>query len=162
MFVTENQFYYFAESLYIGALSAFFYSFIALIKLPFKKGFFYQVIDFWALCPCFLCYLILSEKYAFPNFRFYMFVGVVIGFTIYSISFGKTLAKISEIVYNKTNSFIRRKIRDGRKEKKVSCSKHGNVCNSVVFASDSACVSTRFNGNKSKHKKSVDSRKSKA
>ena len=129
MFVSQNQFFYFIQSAFIGVFSAFFYEVVCFFSCFNKSRILRGVTDVVFFVVPFYFYMVFSVFFCFPDFRFYMFCGVVIGFLLERISFHKSLAKVFKLVYNKTISFIRRKNRDGRKETKVNSRRHGNVCN---------------------------------
>ena len=118
MFVTQNQIYFFIESLFIGVISGVGFEVIFAVKQVVSNEKIKNLTDCLFAFILFPTYFIFSQIFAFPNFRFYMLVGVILGFVIYCINFHKTVAKLVEKVYNKTISFMRSKKRDRRKENK--------------------------------------------
>ncbi|MBR2384656.1 MAG: spore cortex biosynthesis protein YabQ [Clostridia bacterium] len=143
----------------MGILTAFVYEPISLLKAMVKNKFVRCIIDVvFAVVP-FLIYLDLSLRFAFPNFRAYMFIGVVFGFILENKSFHKTLAKVFFLVYNKTVSFIRRKNRDGRKETKVNIGRYGVIGSNAIRFNRSSCLSTYRHRCKNQAKKRTRSRK---
>lgn len=79
-----------------------------------------------------------------------MFAGVVLGFILYILSFHKTLAKLSELVYNKTISFIWRRKSDSRQKRKARNIRNGSSGNNPVFVGDNSHLSVHFGSRKKK------------
>ena len=141
MFVSSNQFYYFFQSMFIGVVSALLYEPISCFKLVFRGKIVANILDvIFAFIPFFV-YIDFSLRFCFPNFRLYMFLGVVLGFYLECKSFHKTLAKVFLVVYNKTISFIRRKNRDGRKETKANIGRYGTISGNAVRFNRRSCLS---------------------
>ena len=161
MFVSSYQFYYFLQSVFIGVISAFIYEAIYFVGLFAKVKLLRQIIDaLFFVVPLYL-YMLLSEIFAFPDFRLYMLIGVIFGFILEYTSFHKSLAKVFQMVYNKTISFIRRKNRDARKETKVNNGRYGNVCNTSFRSHSRFGLSAYRYRCKNKAKKRVNCRKNK-
>ena len=155
MFVTENQIYFFLESVFLGSFSCLLYQPFKVVKFFIKSAVFRHIADLLFVFPLILVYFLGSEFFCFPNFRAYAFIGEIFGFYLFEISFGKTLAKVLIFVYNKTISFIRRLNGDGRKKKKARRGKRGNVGNTSLCFNRRIGLSTRFNGCKAKKKRRV-------
>ena len=126
MFVSANQFSYFTESVCIGIFFGVCYEFFGFVKIVVANKVLRQIVDFLFLPVAFFVYFKASEIFYFPNFRTYLFVGVSFGFFIYYLSFYKTLAKVLNLLYNKTISFIRRKNRDRKQKTKASVRSDGD------------------------------------
>ena len=133
MFVSANQICFFIESLFIGVVLGSSYELFFIVKSIFKQVVIRQIIDFLFCIVAIVLYFCFSEIFCFPNFRLYLFCGVLIGFLIYLLSFHKTLAKVIKLVYNKTISFIRRKTRERKQKAKARFSSDGNVDNNSLF-----------------------------
>ena len=159
MFVASNQIFYFVQSCFVGVISALLYEVIRCFKVVFKSKIFGNVIDVVFAFILFIIYLDFSLWFCFPDFRFYMFFGVILGFYLENKSFHKTLAKVGFVVYNKTISFIRRKNRDGRKETKVNIGRNGVISGDVVRFNHSSCLSTYRHRGKVKTKRHATCRK---
>ena len=143
MFVSSNQFYFFIESLFMGVLLGLCYEIFYFLKMILKRKILDQIIDFLFLPVVCIVYLKMSEILNFPNFRLYIFMGVLLGFLIYRLSFYEMLAKVFSLVYNKTESFIRRKNRDRKQKAKARVCSDGNVDNNSLFSHSSFGLSVR-------------------
>ncbi|MBQ7374199.1 MAG: spore cortex biosynthesis protein YabQ [Clostridia bacterium] len=153
MFVSHNQIYYFSECLFIGVLLGVFYEFFYFFKSFFKGKILKQIIDFLFFLVAFSVCFKSSEIFCFPNFRAYLFCGILIGFSIYALSFHKTLAKVFELLYNKTVSFIRRKNHDRKQKAKAGIRGDGNVGNNSIFVGNNFSLPTRKHRRKNKGEK---------
>ena len=152
MFVSQNQFYYFVECLFIGIISGFIYEFFFFIKLFLKNYFLRQTLDFIFFVAPAALYLKFSEIFLFPNFRAYMFWGVLGGFLLYIVSFHKIVAKFSEMVYNKTISFIREVHRDRKQKEKPNRGINRRGDNRLFCARFNTCISNGCNNRKKQPK----------
>lgn len=150
MFVSVNQFYYFLECLFLGVLAGIIYEIWFFIKLFFRSKTLKNILDFFFFPVLCLLYLKGSEIFYFPNFRTYMFAGVVLGFILYFLSFHKILAKLSELVYNKTISFIWRRKSDSRQKRKARNIRNGSGGNNPIFVGDNSHLSVHFGSSKKK------------
>ena len=130
MFASANQLFYFLESAFIGVVIGLIFEVVNLLQTPIKSVVFRHIADFMLLPIICVLFFWGGEIFRFPDFRLYLFIGVAVGFLLERISFHKSLAKFYQIVYNKTISFIRRIIRDGRKKTKACRSRNGggNSC----------------------------------
>ena len=143
MFVSSNQFYFFIESLFMGVLLGVFYEIFHLLKVVLKNKIVGEIIDFSFFPVICISYLKAGEIFNFPNFRLYIFIGVLLGFVIYLLSFHEMLAKVFRLVYNKTVSFIRRKNRERKQKAKARVCSDGNVDNNSLFSHSSFGLSVR-------------------
>ena len=162
MFVTSNQIFYFIESAFVGVLLGVFYEFFYFLKRFFKGEIIRQIIDFCFLPTVVVFYFKASEIFAFPNFRTYLFIGVLLGFSFYLASFHKSLAKVFGLVYNKTISFIRRKSRDRKQKAKTRSSRDRNGGSRVLFSNNNFGLSVRKHRRKNQGEKRPHSRKRQA
>ena len=153
MFVTQNQVFYFFESVCLGVFTAFLYQPLKGVKFIVKNAVFRHIADFLFVFIVFYIYMLGSKIFYFPNFRIYLYLGEIIGFCLCEISFGKTLAKISFFVYNKTISFIRRLYGDGRKKKKTCRRKYRNVGDTAIRFGNCFGVSSGVDERKEKFKR---------
>ena len=80
MFVSAGQFYYFAECLFIGALSGLI-SEILLVSVPLSSKFAAvgKITDFLRFVVAGAVYFRLSLYFRFPGVRLYMPLGVIAG-----------------------------------------------------------------------------------
>lgn len=100
MFVSSGQFYFFIFCVAFGGISGVVLTIPSLLKLLIKNKIFGIFIDVFFWCLIALFYGYYSFKLNFPNFRFYMFAGVIIGQIIYFKSFYYILAKFIKKLYN--------------------------------------------------------------
>ena len=98
-----DQFYIFVSCVAIGGFCGLFFSLSRAIKYVFgvKIGRYLGILfDICAFVLTTLTYVRLSYVLNFPNFRFYMAFGVIIGLVAYLKSFHFILAKIGKKIYN--------------------------------------------------------------
>lgn len=147
MFVSSGQFVYFSECLFIGVALGFIYLVFELIGGLIGISVIKTILDICFMVPCFFVYEFLAVKLCFPDFRPYMAVGVIIGFTLENASFNKMLAKFFLLVYNKSITkikvLIRSRINDRRKKSEARRRRHGNVGNSISRTFDDNGIPTR-------------------
>ena len=143
MFVASKQIFFFIESLFLGVSFGFCYEIFHLFKVLFKSKIIGEIIDFLFLPVLCLGLLKAGVIFTFPNFRLYIFIGVLVGFAIYMLSFHEMLAKVCNLVYNKTISFIRRKNRDRKQKTKARICSDGNVHNNSLFSNRNFGLSVR-------------------
>ena len=99
MFVSSGQFFTFIASVGFGSVSGILFT----LTLPFRKNFnkfvvlLLDLFVFIIIGGLFVVYVNVLE---FPNFRFYMFFGVIIGIIIYIESLHLLLAKCVKKIYN--------------------------------------------------------------
>ncbi len=147
MFVSSGQFVYFSECLFIGVVLGLIYLVFDLIGGLIGVSAVKKILDVCFIVPCFFVYRFLAVKLCFPDFRPYMAVGVIIGFTLENASFNKMLAKFLLLVYNKCITKIKILIRsrrnDRRKKSEARRRRHGNVGNSISRTFNDNDISTR-------------------
>ena len=110
MFVSNGQFYVLLICVGIGFVSGSLFTLFLPIKNVLNNYVFSALID--VLIFILLCfgYSFCANFYSFPNFRFYMVLGVMLGIILYVESFNFILAKIGKIIYNKlAGIFAKRK-----------------------------------------------------
>jgi len=57
------------------------------------------------------CYLLIATECSFPNLRWYMPTGILLGFLLYEKSLHKILAFLTEKLYNKIKHFLQKRRR---------------------------------------------------
>jgi hypothetical protein len=108
-----DQFYIFFACFSIGAVCGIFFSCSCAIKYVFKNkkikivG---VITDFFAFALTAIFYIYLSYKLNFPNFRFYMPIGVLLGVFAYIKSLHILLAKLLKKHYNIIEEKIKVKV----------------------------------------------------
>ncbi len=160
MFVTDGQFYYFAECVLIGIVCGSVYFPICAADEILKEKrvkaekFLKPVFDVSFVIPCCVVFKRLSLVFEFPDFRAYMAVGVAAGFLLENVSFNKTLAILFEKAYNKIGKSIARLLwRKRSVRKKIKAARIGGNGDggSIVVRIDSGSgLSARGNGNEKK------------
>ena len=127
MFVSAGQFYYFAECLFIGALSGLI-SEILLVSVPLssKFGAVEKITDFLRFAVACVVYFRLSLYFRFPDVRLYMPFGVIVGNALEYVTVHKLLAKHLKTWYNKFENYLRSKINDRKKNAKARYGRHGS------------------------------------
>lgn len=102
-----NQLVVFAECLACGIINGFLFDVLHIPVIFLKKmKFLSDILCFFVL---FALYLLFSIRFHFPDFRLYMFAGILIGWWIYIKSFHRTLDFLCKSVYNRINNYIHRK-----------------------------------------------------
>lgn len=112
MFVSKNQFFIFLACLSFGGFSGMLLSLIYGVKYFIKNKVVKIILDIISCSILGALFVIYSYKIYFPNFRIYMFFGVVVGLYLYLKSFHILLANFCKKIYN----IIEQKYR-GAKEK---------------------------------------------
>lgn len=127
MFVSAGQFYYFAECLFIGALSGLI-SEILLVSVPLSSKFAAvgKITDFLRFVVAGAVYFRLSLYFRFPDVRLYMPLGVIVGNALEYVTVHKLLAKYLKTWYNKFENYLRSKINDRKKNAKARYGRHGS------------------------------------
>ena len=127
MFVSAGQFYYFAECLFIGALSGLI-SEILLVSVPLSSKFAAvgKITDFLRFVVAGAVYFRLSLYFRFPDVRLYMPLGVIAGNALEYVTVHKLLAKRLKTWYNRFENYLRSKINDRKKNAKARYGRHGS------------------------------------
>ena len=114
MYVSDNQFYFFALSFSIAFALSPLFSVSDLLKSGLKRVWVGAISDTVAfiLFGIFFCRLLFV--YGFPDLRPYMIFGAITGIVLYKKTFHFTLAKIAEKAYN---IYIRLKVRISQRRK---------------------------------------------
>ena len=100
MFVSRGQFFVFIACVAFGGVCGILFSAAGALKFFVKNKIVKNLFDFITfLLVCFL-YFIFAYKMRFPNFRFYMVLGVFLGIFMYIKSFHIILAKFVKKMYN--------------------------------------------------------------
>ena len=156
MFVTLNQFYIFLACVMFGALGGVFFSFFGGIKHFIYNKVLDILFDIFCMAILGVAFSVFSFKYAFPNLRVYMLVGVLLGLSMYLKSFHRILAKFTKKVYNITiRKFTKGKERknDRNKSKKGNSGVNGGGSIATIYSSDNNGLSNDFNrGKKESHR----------
>ncbi len=117
MFVSSGQFYVFIATVAFGGVCGVLFSVSALLKYKLRNYIVRIFLDLIAFLITSFLYVAYSKWLAFPNFRIYMAVGVILGLILYFKSFHILLAKSAKVLYNKCDKvFIKIKIRNKRKD----------------------------------------------
>lgn len=156
MFVSAGQFYYFAECLFIGALSGLI-SEILLVSIPLssKFGAVEKITDFLRFAVACVVYFRLSLYFRFPDVRLYMPFGVIVGNALEYVTVHKLLAKYLKTWYNRFENYLRSKINDRKKNAKARYGRHGSRRRRAVSDdSGSDCSDVRIICKKAKIAKS--------
>lgn len=156
MFVSAGQFYYFAECLFIGALSGLI-SEILLVSVPLSSKFaaVEKITDFLRFAVAGAVYFRLSLYFRFPDVRLYMPLGVIVGNALEYVTVHKLLAKYLKTWYNKFENYLRSKINDRKKNAKARYGRHGSRRRRAVSDdSGSDCSDVRIICKKAKIAKS--------
>lgn len=115
LFDSIGQFYIFLWSVSFGAILGIIYEICVFFRRLFKFKLFINIIFDSAFCAVAIFLFIVYFSYVCDfNLRFYLFLGITLGFFCERISFGNYIAKICNIVYN---AFIRIKTK-GKKDDK--------------------------------------------
>ena len=158
MFVTKNQFYVFLSCVTFGCVCAILLSIFAAIKFFIKNKTLKVLIDVAIFTLIAFLFRIYSYARNFPNFRVYMFFGVLLGMFMYFKSFHILLAKYTKKFYNIINRKIikNKKAKDERnKVKKVDSRNYGRRCFVGSGASIDNGVSTNINSSRKQPNRKV-------
>ena len=115
MFVTSSQFYVFIACVCYGCLSGVLLLLNDFIKPLFKWRVVGVIIDVFSFIFISFGYVLFSFKYNFPNFRTYMFLGVLFGLFLSYKSFSLVLAKCHKKIYNIYVKKIRKNSNDTKR-----------------------------------------------
>lgn len=116
MFVTYSQFYVFLSCLSFGVIIGVLYSIMALIKNFIKKNFIKIILDILYFLLFAILFILYAFYFNFPNFRWYMIFGVLLGNFLYAKSFHIILANFCKRLYNIVNvRIIKGRTNDRRK-----------------------------------------------
>lgn len=147
MFVTDNQIFYFCESLFIGIICGIIYEPFGFFSGITGKRAVEIATDIIFFIFVFFAYFFLSVFFSFPKFRFYLYAGTIIGFMLWQLSAHKILAKCYKPVYNRIY-LLRRKINDGIKNAAARIGRNGNGGNTVRSSHSVFGVPVSGNGRK--------------
>ncbi len=100
MFVSSNQFYVFVACVAIGCVCGVFFLISSALKKIVKSIFLRAFFDIVAFFITSVIYVYAAFKFSFPNFRFYMIIGVLCGIYAYMKSFAIIVANIVKKGYN--------------------------------------------------------------
>lgn len=100
MFVSKGQFLVFCCSISFGAFAGIFYSFLNTYTVFLKNKWLKFIVDVFIFCLISISYVAYSYLCNMPNLRFYMILGVFLGFLIYIKTFHYILAKYIKKLYN--------------------------------------------------------------
>lgn len=124
MFISLDQPRIFLCCLFIGIVCGLVYEPFSFIKLIFKTNAVNHVLDcLWLIASLFV-FTYLGVIFSLPDFRWYMFLSVLLGFYFYEESFHKVFAFLENKLYNiisKSFSKLFKKLKvknERRKEKK--------------------------------------------
>ena len=109
MFVTDFQFEYMMDSLFIGISGGFFYLVIRFFKSLFPAKAFCFFADMSSFALLFFYAFRFSRVLGLPDLRLYILAGILSGFAIPSLIFGKTVANFGVLVYNKGRKLRRKR-----------------------------------------------------
>ena len=135
MFVSKNQFFVFIACVSFGCVCALLLSFSAALKFFIKNKIIKAIPDVIVFLLISVSFRIYCYKLNFPNVRFYMLLGAIIGMLLYFKSFHILLAKYAKKFYNIINRKIikNKKAKDERnKIKKVDSRNYGRAVLLVV------------------------------
>lgn len=100
MFVSKHQIFIFIACLSFGAIYGIIYSFLSGIKFFIKNRIINGILDVLFCLSFGFLFVLYSYIMNFTNFRFYMFIGLMVGFILYLKSFHIILAKYCKKIYN--------------------------------------------------------------
>ena len=115
MFVTSSQFYVFIACVCYGNISGAMLLLSGFIKPLFRLSFLKVLIDVLSFVLISVGYVAYSYALRFPNFRAYMFFGVLLGLFLSYKSFSLVLAKCRKKIYNICVSKKRKKTNDSKR-----------------------------------------------
>ncbi len=113
MFVSSGQFFVFLACISYGLVGGLIFFVFGFFKAFLTSKIVHNVLDFISSILMSVLYVFYSNLLNFPNFRFYMPIGVLLGLFMYFKSFNIILAKLQKKIYN---NYIKHKgnKRDGR------------------------------------------------
>ena len=101
LFDTVGQFYIFLWAVSFGVTAGLIYEVCAFFRRIFKFKLYINIIFDSAFCAVVIFLFIIYFSYVCDfNLRWYLFLGIFIGFSCERISLGNYIAKICNIVYN--------------------------------------------------------------
>lgn len=100
MFVTASQFYVFIACVSYGIVSGLLLVVVGVFKNIIKRSYIKAILDVLCFVLIGFGYAIYSYLLGFPNFRAYMFFGVILGIILSNKSFYFILAKCVKKIYN--------------------------------------------------------------
>ena len=116
MFVTATQFYVFIACVAYGVISGIILSLSNIIKFKFRSILLWIIADVFAIVLISTGYVYYSFRLSFPNFRAYMFFGVILGWLLFYKSFYLILAKSVKNIYN---IYVRKKGKKQDERKRI-------------------------------------------
>ena len=154
MFVTLNQFHYFALACSLGICCGLVYDvlylFTGYLKSPITAG----IRDFLFFPIMLVLYVHYANSFNFPSFRVYLAIASLIGFYLYLKSFHKVVAFFANKGYNfigrSFKKLLKRKLNGRRKKGKGVLRFGGNGDSSVVIVTGHIPVSKDKNNKQAK------------
>ena len=117
MFASKNQFVIFVICVFFGGLAGVFFQFLSCFRVKIKNNYLWHAINLILYLILGFLFILGSNLYNFPSFRWYMILGFLIGKTLYRKSLGIILANFIKKIYNVIRmkfTFKRKKTNDGK------------------------------------------------
>ena len=92
MFVSKNQFAIFIICVFFGGLAGVLFQILSCFKIKIKNNYIWHLINVFLYVIVGFLFVLGSNLYNFPTFRWYMIAGFLIGKTLYRKSLGIILA----------------------------------------------------------------------
>lgn len=108
MFVSQGQFSVFLLCCSFGFAIGIIYSFFYIIKSFFRLKIACYLLDIFFFIVASFLFVFYSLLLNFPNYKFYMPLGVLFGLFIYCESFNFMLAKCIKKIYNIIKKFLQK------------------------------------------------------
>ena len=153
MFVSLNQFYVFMSCVMFGAMGGVVYSVLSILRLIIKNKVFNGAIDAIFMLVLSFIFSVFSYKSNFPNIRFYMMGGVLLGLILYLKSFHIILAKFVKKFYNITIQKFKKgleKKNDRKKGKKIDSGVNSGGSFASIYSGYDNGLSNDFNSGQRK------------